>query len=195
MSTHVEPQQQQSRATKAIRRTSHMLARARHIPEVILESKETPPISGRNRTPSKSERRQSDQTLGSAFSTMKRHLSLQRSTSTTRHKRAASDTFYSVPPVFTPPNGTPQREIPPNGVPIPRSTTQAAGGASRAPDDIRVPALLQNGIPMLKVSEKNVKQRRFKIDPDQGLILWESKKSGISQSHSSINMFLLIISQ
>lgn len=49
-----------------------------------------------------------------------------------------------------------------------------------AVDDIKVPALLQQGTPLLKVSAKKVKTRVFRLDPDQGHILWPSKKTGIS---------------
>ena len=47
-------------------------------------------------------------------------------------------------------------------------------------DDVKVPMLLQQGTPMTKVSAKKKKTVMFRIDPDQGYILWESKKSGLS---------------
>lgn len=47
-------------------------------------------------------------------------------------------------------------------------------------DEAKVPVLLLHGTPLLKVSAKKVQTRLFKLDPDQGQILWESKKSGIS---------------
>ncbi|KAG8945509.1 Phospholipase C [Tulasnella sp. 419] len=47
-------------------------------------------------------------------------------------------------------------------------------------EEIKVPALLQQGTPMLKVSKSKLsKSKKFHIDPDQGLILWDSKKGGI----------------
>ncbi|OBZ76452.1 1-phosphatidylinositol 4,5-bisphosphate phosphodiesterase delta-4 [Grifola frondosa] len=42
--------------------------------------------------------------------------------------------------------------------------------------DVTVPQLLQQGVPMLKVSAKKQKRYIFKLDPDQGQIVWESKK-------------------
>nr|AVM41526.1 phospholipase C [Ganoderma lucidum] len=42
--------------------------------------------------------------------------------------------------------------------------------------DAAVPQILQQGIPMLKVSAKKQKRYVFKLDPDQGQIVWESKK-------------------
>ena len=47
--------------------------------------------------------------------------------------------------------------------------------------DITVPALLQQGTPMLKISAKEKKNRIFRLDADLGQVLWQSKKSGISE--------------
>lgn len=47
-------------------------------------------------------------------------------------------------------------------------------------DEVKVPALLLQGTPLLKVSAKKIQTRIFRLDPDQGQILWESKKSGVS---------------
>ncbi|KAF9226969.1 PLC-like phosphodiesterase [Gyrodon lividus] len=49
-----------------------------------------------------------------------------------------------------------------------------AGKASMA--DVPVPSLLQQGVPMTKVSAKSQKSYIFKLDADQGQIIWESKK-------------------
>ncbi|KAG8999389.1 Phospholipase C [Tulasnella sp. JGI-2019a] len=47
-------------------------------------------------------------------------------------------------------------------------------------DEIKVPALLQQGTPMLKMSAKQgPKLRKFWLDADQGQLLWESKKRGL----------------
>jgi len=46
--------------------------------------------------------------------------------------------------------------------------------------EIPVPALLQQGVPMTKVSAKSQKSYIFKLDADQGQIIWESKKLRIS---------------
>lgn len=48
-------------------------------------------------------------------------------------------------------------------------------------DDVKVPLLLQQGTPTIKVSAKKRKIVTFRIDADEGYILWESKKSGISE--------------
>ncbi|CCL99378.1 uncharacterized protein FIBRA_01396 [Fibroporia radiculosa] len=45
--------------------------------------------------------------------------------------------------------------------------------------DVTVPQLLQQGVPMLKVSAKKQKRVMIKLDPDQGQIVWESKKHRI----------------
>ena len=47
--------------------------------------------------------------------------------------------------------------------------------------DATVPPLLQQGVPMLKVSAKKQKRYVFKLDPDQGQIVWESKKLRYSE--------------
>ena len=46
--------------------------------------------------------------------------------------------------------------------------------------EVPVPALLQQGVPMTKVSAKTQKSYLFKLDADQGQIIWESKKLRIS---------------
>ncbi|KAH9834796.1 PLC-like phosphodiesterase [Rhodofomes roseus] len=51
--------------------------------------------------------------------------------------------------------------------------------------DVTVPQLLQQGVPMLKVSAKKQKRYVFKLDPDQGQIVWQSKKLRISKSFCS----------
>jgi hypothetical protein len=48
--------------------------------------------------------------------------------------------------------------------------------------DVTVPDLLQKGTPMIKVSGKKQKNVIVRLDPDQGQIIWESKKHGISAS-------------
>lgn len=57
--------------------------------------------------------------------------------------------------------------------------------------DVAVPQLLQQGVPMTKVSASRQKTYVFQLDPDQGQILWVSKKQKISawssSSHSSIS--------
>lgn len=49
-------------------------------------------------------------------------------------------------------------------------------------EDIKIPVVLQQGTPMMKMSvKKGAKSRVFRLDAEQGLILWESKKRGISK--------------
>lgn len=64
-------------------------------------------------------------------------------------------------------------------------------------EDVKVPLLLQQGTPMTKVSAKKKKTVVFKIDPDEGCIMWESKKSGRSACkpiHSSVSTAMLTLS-
>lgn len=44
-----------------------------------------------------------------------------------------------------------------------------------------LPKILADGVTMIKVSGKGEKQRKFRVDKEQELVLWESKKSGISK--------------
>lgn len=78
-------------------------------------------------------------------------------------------------------SNTPSFERPSMTVPnLPQSPVQEEEDGDASNTEIKVPALLQQGTPLLKVSAKNVKSRVFKLDADLGQILWESKKSGIS---------------
>lgn len=56
--------------------------------------------------------------------------------------------------------------------------------------DVTVPPLLLEGIPMLKVSSKKQRQYFFRIDPDQGQIIWHSKKRRISESSAIFYVLL-----
>ena len=46
--------------------------------------------------------------------------------------------------------------------------------------DLTVPDLIQRGTPMIKVSGRKQTNVVFRLDPDQGQIIWESKKHRIS---------------
>lgn len=59
------------------------------------------------------------------------------------------------------------------GIPVAHSASMA---------DVTVPAVLQMGTPMTKVSGGKQKKVVFRLDPDQGQIIWESKKHRISTS-------------
>jgi hypothetical protein len=48
--------------------------------------------------------------------------------------------------------------------------------------DLTVPDLIQRGTPMIKVSGRKQTNVVFRLDPDQGQIIWESKKHRISPS-------------
>lgn len=55
---------------------------------------------------------------------------------------------------------------------------------SYAMTDVAVPDLLQQGTPMTKVSSKRQKKFDFKVDPDQGQIVYESNRTKISAYHN-----------
>ena len=60
-------------------------------------------------------------------------------------------------------------------------------GAPNVPDhpqasDMNIPDVLQKGTLMTKVSERAKKRVVFRIDPDEGQILYKSNKGGISLS-------------
>ncbi|KIJ06848.1 hypothetical protein PAXINDRAFT_103205, partial [Paxillus involutus ATCC 200175] len=58
-----------------------------------------------------------------------------------------------------------------------QTADQLSGIANKASmTDVPVPSLLQQGVPMTKVSAKSQKSYVFKLDADQGQIIWESKK-------------------
>jgi phosphatidylinositol phospholipase C, delta len=50
--------------------------------------------------------------------------------------------------------------------------------------DVSVPLLLQHGTPMTKVSSKRQKKFLFRVDPEQGQIVYESSRTKISTSMS-----------
>lgn len=74
-------------------------------------------------------------------------------------------------------------------LPIHRSASpliQAAGPPGCAPPyavadetDLAMPEVLRSGVEMLKVSEKKKKRVVFRLDPEQGQILYTSDRSGV----------------
>ena len=56
---------------------------------------------------------------------------------------------------------------------------------SAATLDLTVPDVLQSGTPMIKVSGRKQTSVVFRLDPDQGQIIWESKKHRISRCFGS----------
>jgi phosphatidylinositol phospholipase C delta len=63
-------------------------------------------------------------------------------------------------------------------------TPTTESGTETVVGDVTVPQLLQQGTPMTKVSAKDRKRAVFRLDPDIGQIIWESKKHRISMSMS-----------
>jgi hypothetical protein len=63
-------------------------------------------------------------------------------------------------------------------------------GASMA--DVTVPLVLQRGTSMTKVSGRRQKNVTFRLDPDRGHIIWESKKHRISTSLLDTTTVVLI---
>jgi phosphatidylinositol phospholipase C delta len=80
------------------------------------------------------------------------------------HSAPEMPTVQSLPQVITNEALTPT----PSG-----SVTETGMG------DVTVPQLLQQGTPMTKVSAKERKRAVFRLDPDIGQIIWESKKHRI----------------
>lgn len=168
-------------AAKALRRTADLLS-SKGKPLVDLsQASPNPSNTAMALQAEKKPPRLSTEAMGNALGTFKRRLSIGRA----KPKRAsvALDTFSSAPAPLHQYPASSERSLsisPVGEAPLPLSAIEEKH-MSTCPDDVKVPLLLQVGIPMLKVSEKNVKTRTFRIDPDQGLILWDSKKSGISK--------------
>ncbi|KAN0065760.1 hypothetical protein ACQY0O_000890 [Thecaphora frezii] len=81
---------------------------------------------------------------------------------------------------FEPKAAEPETSEPPS-CPDSEAVGTAQGPASGQPPEQNAPAsagcfLLPRGEAMLKVTHKKVKQRIFKLDPDRGQIIWESKR-------------------
>ncbi len=62
-----------------------------------------------------------------------------------------------------------------------QSSSQSLSHIPAVPDT-SVPLALLQGTTMLKVSAKKEKRALFRVDPDEGQICYESRKSGISTS-------------
>lgn len=77
------------------------------------------------------------------------------------------------PPVITTTAAAPKNDVEPPTPLSPQSPTSAT-------DDVPIPPLLLNGVPMLKVSAKKQKRYFFRLDPDEGQIIFQSKKLRIS---------------
>jgi hypothetical protein len=104
------------------------------------------------------------------------------------HKRSHSETTVTLA-AASPRAGTTQS---PRRVPSPSPRSPSPVSMHSLTDEHRVslvqdaspavPDLLQRGTPMIKVSGRKQKNVVCKLDPDQGQIIWESKKHRISTS-------------
>ncbi|KAI0772976.1 1-phosphatidylinositol-4,5-bisphosphate phosphodiesterase 1 [Trametes elegans] len=80
----------------------------------------------------------------------------------------------SLPETSVPAESHEQQQQQPTPVPPEQPVAPVAQPSSSA--DATVPHLLQQGVPMLKLSAKKQKRYLFRLDPDQGQIIWQSKK-------------------
>ena len=55
-------------------------------------------------------------------------------------------------------------------------------------ETITIQQILQDGVPMLKVSAKKVQQRMIRLAPEQGQILWESRTGGVINIENIIEL-------
>ena len=55
-------------------------------------------------------------------------------------------------------------------------------------ETIAVPKVLQDGVPMLKVSAKKVQQRNVRLTAEEGQILWESRTGGVVNIENIIEL-------
>jgi phosphatidylinositol phospholipase C, delta len=62
-----------------------------------------------------------------------------------------------------------------------QSPSSSLSPAAALASDFIIPQLLLNGVPMLKVSAKKQKRYFFRLDADEGQIIWQSKKLRISK--------------
>ncbi|KZV60623.1 PLC-like phosphodiesterase [Peniophora sp. CONT] len=74
--------------------------------------------------------------------------------------------------ISSPTSDTPPSTLLPGDAPHPSSIAASSSG----PADPVVPALLQAGTPLTKVSGKKQQRIVFRLDPDQGHVVWETKK-------------------
>ncbi|KAG8903572.1 Phospholipase C [Tulasnella sp. 403] len=63
-----------------------------------------------------------------------------------------------------------------NILPLPEGSTEEV---YEVVEEIKIPTLLEKGTPMIKINKKGVKPRVFRLDAEQGQIIWESKKGYI----------------
>jgi phosphatidylinositol phospholipase C delta len=66
----------------------------------------------------------------------------------------------------------------------PTDVAAAMPGAPSSPNEplasaSQIPEIVEKGTPMMKVSDKSQKEVTFRIDPDEGHILYKSRKNGL----------------
>ena len=127
-------------------------------------------------TNTRQQRRLSDSSLSLMGASLKRYVSKSKRLGSISRRRQ-SDAHPGERPTIVHSHSLPSIASPTTAE---HSQVNATTDSLPIIDDLSVPTLLQHGTPMLKVSTKKVKRLVFRLDPDQGQILWESKKSGIS---------------
>ncbi|EJD01915.1 PLC-like phosphodiesterase [Fomitiporia mediterranea MF3/22] len=137
------------------------------------------PVAGKDKSQGTRHGRSLSENLGSA-STLRAGLSLGAAVTADsgevqQLRRSVTFTSAALPELLSPEisEASPTDPTPPT----PKSKSKMDNDGIHV--DVKVPLLLQEGTPMTKVSAKKKKTVQFRIDPDQGYVLWESKKSGI----------------
>lgn len=113
------------------------------------------------------------------------------------HRRAQSESLSTRPRVGHDHNTSPSADSPflsPPPTPLTRMASLPESPIVEQPSepvfpvaqpsssvDATVPPLLQVGVPMIKVSAKKQKRYFFRLDADQGQIIWQSKKLRFSE--------------
>jgi hypothetical protein len=109
--------------------------------------------------------------------------SLRSKSQDARRNRKDGPHSYSPPPLSTAVSTTsaPSDFEQPTTlvVPVASSSTQHIAEKSSMAD-VAVPLPLRKGVQMIKVSPGKQKSYKFQLDPDQGQIIWQSKKLRIS---------------
>ncbi|OAX38558.1 PLC-like phosphodiesterase [Rhizopogon vinicolor AM-OR11-026] len=93
------------------------------------------------------------------------------------HNRKDSPELHSSPPMTNTPSASSSSKERPTApiVPVASSSMQHVAEKSSMAD-VTVPLLLREGVQMTKVSPGKQKSYKFQLDPDQGQIIWQSKK-------------------
>jgi phosphatidylinositol phospholipase C delta len=95
--------------------------------------------------------------------------------------RSKSQDLHSRPPVTNAPYASSSLEEQPTTLIVPVASSSMQHVAEKSSmADVTVPLLLREGVQMTKVSPGKEKSYKFQLDPDQGQIIWQSKKLRIS---------------